>query len=276
MKKEYISLSELTREIMIEKNPEIKNKEEFINNGVKDYSKRMSEYLNDIYGDRFRYKSDKGKYYYKIPIAQKEIVKMTLKEYTSKYYKAVRNGTIPKVDFLQDYKEKAEIAIENSDGLSQNDKRMQLAEFLAITEYNSKVSANDIAENINTLVSNNLGSVKVKKDKKNRLLLNDYDAKLLILYYEKIIKAQTEKWNQLVDIVSELRFEDIAEDAENNNYDMGNTYNERAKSSYKLLEKAIKIFNDDFVKEDEYKNNISNDTQKKLDELFSNKKSSKK
>lgn len=254
MENEYISFYELTKELAKEDGKEYYNfknidddrKDEW-ENKFKNYKDTKIEYFKEIFGEKYKVGNR-----YKIPIGEKEIVKMAIRGYTTKYYNDVRNKRIPQFEDLIKYIEMMEEAIKKSN-ISEEKRKDYIAEIYGVLELESKKVSIDVYNKITELIKESIEEIKVKQivvngEIKNKIRdLNDYDAKLLIMYYEKLIIDVTRKWNTLCDTVSELRMEEILNNYEEQ-FEIDNDFvefNKIAKKSINILKEAINIYNDD-------------------------------
>lgn len=255
MKDSYISFYELSRELMSEdkkeghdyKNEKDESKKRELEKKFENYRKTKLKYFKEIFGDKYQ----DGKTY-SIPIEEKEIVKMAIRGYTRKYYNHVRNRKIPSFEDTIDYVKKMEEAIGKSD--MNEEKRDEYAlDLYGILELESKKASMDVYKDITEIVKENIENIKVKQIEVNGELkdkirdLNDYDAKLLIMYYKKLVINITNQWNELCDIVGELRMEDVlnVSDEQLKFNDDIVCLNKKVKRSINIIKEAINIFNEE-------------------------------
>ena len=255
MKDKYISFYELSREMMEEdkkegydyKNEKDEAKKRELERKFQNYRKTKLEYFKEIFKDKYK----KGKTY-SIPIEEKEIVKMAIRGYTSKYYNDVRNMKIPKFEDVIDYKNMMEEAIEKSN-MNVEKKEEYISEFYGIFQLESKRASIDAYKDITEIIKENIENIKINPIEVDGGLkykirnLNDYDAKLLIMYYRRLVINITSQWNELCDIVSELRMENILDISDEQlEFDNDSTFiSKKGKKSIKIIEEAINIFNED-------------------------------
>lgn len=279
MKGDCISFYELSRELMKEdgkegydyKNENNESKKRELEKKFENYRKTKLEYFKEIFGDKYQ----DGKNY-SIPIEEKEIVKMAIRGYTSKYYNNVRNRKIPSFEDTINYVKRMEEAIEKSD-MDEEKRDEYVLDLYGTLELESKKASIDVYNDITEIIKENIENIKVKQVEVNGVLedrirdLNDYDAKLLIMYYKKLVINITSQWNELCDIVSELRMEDIlnVSDEQLEFDDDIVCLNNKVKKSIDIIKEAINIFNED-NKLDELKKLTIEEKKKlsKISELF--------
>jgi len=251
MSKEYISFYALAKEMAAEDNsPFVKKIGEEIkvkdNDQFKDYSKakqRNFENILKIQGinPNIKYKAT-GEY--KIPVEEKEIIKLILREYTSAYLRKIKKNGISKLEEVEDIVKKSVEVINQN--YKEPEKEKQLSYLYGILEYHSRKTGREVCEEITKMISESIDNIKIDKrnmdpkqilennkqrascksiddvinendySKSDDLMnvpkyrcLNDEDAEFLIKYFEHILTFTIKSWNDLVDTFSEIREEEI-------------------------------------------------------------------
>jgi hypothetical protein len=293
--KKYVSFYQLAKEMALEKGLQCPN---YVNLSKEDT--RRSEWENQFKN----YRDTKQKYFveilknqginpeikykvngeFQIPVVEKESIKLLIKEYTSKYYRKLKNGKDIDVEDIEELVKKAERVIQSN--FKGEEVERQLDALYGATEYNSRKASNEAYNRVTKMIYKSMDNLKIDKDKidfkqtieSNKKLaslrsvedmiskahydesivipkarnLNDSDAECLILFYEQMLTTATEKWNKIADIFSELRDEEIQADAfqivefEEALGD-GYEYSKNHREPEIILKESIKIMNDELI-----------------------------
>jgi hypothetical protein len=282
---EYISFYEIAKEMILEENLNYINthtgklRKEF-DEEFRSYRKSRQKNFENILkiqgiNPKIKYKSS-GEF--KIPIEEKEIIKLILREYSNAHIFKLRNKGISTIEDVEKIVKEAEkVIMENYKGIELAN---QLSILYGVLEYHSKKTGKEVYERITKLIYNAIDNIKIDKEKinpkkvlednKNRAsydsydklleeletsdltdnpkyrFMNDYDAEFLIKYLEIILTFTVESWNKLVDTYSELREENIEKISLemiglNNDNDIQEIY----ASPLKIFESAMEILYND-------------------------------
>lgn len=280
MTNEYISFYEIAKEMVIEEGLNYINTytgelSKDYGDEFRDYRKRKQKYFENILkiqgiNPSIKYKSS-GKF--KIPIEEKEVIKLILREYTNAHIYKLRQKGISTIEDVEEIVKEAEKVIkENYIGIELAN---QLSILYGVLEYHSKKTGKEVYERITKLIYNAINNIKIDKEKispekvlednesrasydsLDKLLeeldtsdltdnpkyrfMNDYDAEFLIKYLEIILTFTVESWNKLVDTYSELREENIEKISLEMIIDKDNDNIEKYASPLKIFESAMGI-----------------------------------
>lgn len=168
---------------------------------------------------------------YRIPKAQKVYVKFLLRQYSSAVSKAIRKNKLDeiKTEKVQEIFDELEKII--NEHVPDADHEKELVNAYAITQLQSRTAFDKVEIGLLKLMGDDLSQIKLRPvseiSKDTRLsksgevldkelrIGNDSDAAFLMYYYYHLLQRQSEIWNQIVDKVAELRFEEITENLEN-------------------------------------------------------------
>lgn len=217
----------------------------------KSYREGKIKYFKELFGDRYKNKDGIG---YLIPVKEKEIVKTAILGYTkTKFYKSIRNNKIPSLDSINEFINNLRVAADKSE-LDVIEKEELLSTIYTICKINSSnVAARCLKdtqemmekefEELTAFHKEGKDLLEAKREYSN-INLNEDDIICLILYYKQQIKRATENWRGIVEIMSELRQQDILDvcdkqcELEEDGKDTG-TYWDHAKDSYQILLEAV-------------------------------------
>jgi hypothetical protein len=311
-KKEYVSFYQITKEMLLEEGLEYPN---YVNlpkndpirseweNKFQNYRKEKMKYFKDILKNKgvnsdIKYKVN-GKH--QIPIEDKETIKFLIREYTSKYYKKLRDSKNTEVEESEAIVKRVEEFINKNFQGEEAEKQLDLV--YAATEYHSKKASKEIYNRVKEMIYKNINNIKLERDKidmkqvleNNKKLasfksieeavnnfecdfesdnipkmrnLNDKDAEHLLFFYEQMIASISEKWNKIVDIFSELRAEEMEDfTVEMMESEQNIKNNVRHKEFSVVLKEAIDIMNGE--SKETYKEKELNEGElKKLGEII--------
>ena len=203
------------------------------------YRKKRQDYVEEIFikaGVLEKYKismvnetTKRKENEFCIPILQKEYVKFLLRQYTSAVSKKIRNDKIDKIttDEVKETVDSIQKFVKKYVPEADREKEMVTAHVL--TQLQSRTAFDEVETGLLKLMGDDLSQVKVRKSSENikdvkaekceaengvdkeLRIGNDSDAAFLIYYYYHLLHKQSKFWNELVDMVDELRTEEIAE-----------------------------------------------------------------
>lgn len=199
----------------------------------KDYIKEILQKANllEIFTVARKSKKDSNKDItnYCIPISQKEGIKQLLRLYTEAVSRKIRKNKIDtiKTEEIKNLLEKLNVYINKY--VPESRKAREKENAYVITQFQSRVAFDEVEICLLKLIGDDLSNIKVQpipesevtkdtKIGKNGVILdkegriwNDSDAAYLMYYYYYLLSEQSKIWNQIVDTVAELRFEECAE-----------------------------------------------------------------
>ncbi len=201
------------------------------------YRKKRQKYIEEMFkraGVLKKYKvviinetTKKKETEFHIPESQKEYVKFLLRQYTSAVSKKIRKDKINKitteevretVDSIKDFVDKY---------VPEADREKEMVTSYVLTQLQSRTVFDEVETGLLKLMSDDLSQVKVRivskgmkktkvgkaadtKDLDKELRIgNDSDAAFLMYYYYHLLQQQSKFWNEIVDMVNELRTEEI-------------------------------------------------------------------
>lgn len=311
MGKEYVSFYQIAKEMALEDGLQYPNyvdlDKEDTRKGeweakFKNYRETKQEYFENILKNqgvnpKIKYKVN-GEY--QIPVQEKESIKLLIRQYTSKYYKKLRNGKELEFEDIEDVVKKAEEVINSN--FKGDDAEKQLASLYGATEYHSRKASKEVYDRVTEMIRKSINNVKMEKvndkhiiDNNKKLAkfnsieeivssakydksidtpkmrtLNDNDADILIRFYEQMLIAATEKWNRLADIFSELRDEEIQDSAfAVLELDIEDTswLSKGYRQSKNILKESLKILNEELTEQPKIKE-LSEEEKKKLEDII--------
>lgn len=166
---------------------------------------------------------------YCIPISQKEGIKQLLRLYAEPVSRKIRKNKIDtiKTEEIKNLLEKLNVYINKY--LPESRKAREKENGYVITQFQSRVAFDEVEICLLKLIGNDLSNIKaqpipeseITKDTKigkngeildkEARIWNDSDAAYLMYYYYYLLSEQSKIWNQIVDTVAELRFEECSE-----------------------------------------------------------------
>lgn len=203
------------------------------------YRKKRQEYIEEIFKKAKvlkKYKvvivnetTQKKETEFRIPVLQKEYVKFLLRQYTSAVSRKIRKDKIGKIT-TEEVKQEVDSIHEFIDKhVPEVDREKELVTAYVLTELQSRTAFDEVETGLLKLMGDDLSQVKVRPvgeglketkvgevadekglDKELRIG-NDSDAAFLMYYYYHLLQQQSKFWNEIVDMVDELRTEEIVE-----------------------------------------------------------------
>lgn len=246
MSKEYVSLYHIIRELAEEEKAEADGILLVVGGEIKDsvkfatYYKKRKGYIKEIFkkanllenfivARRNKKNSNEDITNYSIPISQKESIKQLLRLYTDPVSRKIRKNKIEtiKTEEIKNLLEKINVYINKN--VTESRKEKERENGYVITQFQSRAAFDEVEIGLLKIIGDDLSNVKahpipeheVTKDTKigkNGEILdkegriwNDSDAAYLMYYYYYLLSEQSKIWNQIVDTVAELRFEECSE-----------------------------------------------------------------
>lgn len=174
---------------------------------------------------------------YQIPLRDKEFVKFLVRSYAEPLHKKARAGKADKITgedakaLVEKFEKTVLPKVPGEQGL------YELSSLCGITQAQSRYALDEAKRVLQAMVERDLGDLtwrpvsKVTKDTKlgklgkptdkELRIGNDSDAAFLIRYYAHLMIEQSMIWNQIVDIVDELRTQEICDVADREFEDEG-------------------------------------------------------
>lgn len=203
------------------------------------YRKKRQEYIEEIFkkaGVLKKYKvsvinetTKKKETEFRIPMSQKEYVKFLLRQYTSAVSRKIRKDKIDKITTEEVKQEVDSIHEFIDEHVPEVDREKELVTAYVLTQLQSRTAFDEVETGLLKLMGDDLSQVKVRSvseglkdtkageiaeekgmDKELRIG-NDSDAAFLMYYYYHLLQQQSKFWNEIVDMVDELRTEEIVE-----------------------------------------------------------------
>ena len=241
MSVEYVSLYQVIKEFAEEEKAEVDGGRLVMDDKVLDtikfqtYRKKRQAYVEEIFEkakvlDRFKIVTTDNKdpkkkeVEFQIPFSQKEYVKFLLRQYADAVSRKIRKDKIDKIktEEVEETLTKLENLI--NEHVPATERPQELDTAYRLTQIQSRKAFDEVETGFLKLVGDDLSQVKLRPasrtkrnakigkngenlDKEVRIG-NDSDAAFLIYYYYYLMRQQSEKWNEIVDAVAELRFEE--------------------------------------------------------------------
>lgn len=203
------------------------------------YRKKRQEYIEEIFKKAKvlkKYKvvivnetTQKKETEFRIPVSQKEYVKFLLRQYTSAVSRKIRKDKIGKITTEEVKQEVDSIHEFIEKHVPEVEREKELVTAYVLTELQSRTAFDEVETGLLKLMGDDLSQVKVRPvdeglketkvgevadekglDKELRIG-NDSDAAFLMYYYYHLLQQQSKFWNEIVDMVDELRTEEIVE-----------------------------------------------------------------
>ncbi len=158
---------------------------------------------------------------FRIPLTQKECVKFLLRQYTKALSRKIRNNTIDSLKMEEAKDFVVSLKKEYIDKhVLEAERERELVNSYVLTELQSRTAFDRVEAMLLRLMNDDLHQIKLRSipnstkglspDEELRII-NDSDAAFLMYYYYHLLEKQSEYWNNVVDMVSELRFGEIEE-----------------------------------------------------------------
>jgi hypothetical protein len=203
------------------------------------YRKKRQEYIEEIFKkakvlDKYKVvivneTTKKKETEFRIPVIQKEYVKFLLRQYTSAVSRKIRKDKIDKITTVEVKEEIDSIHKFLEKHVPEVDRENELVTAYVLTQLQSRTAFDEVETGLLKLMGDDLSQVKVRPaseglketkvgeaseekgmDKELRIG-NDSDAAFLMYYYYHLLQQQSKFWNEIVDMVDELRTEEIVE-----------------------------------------------------------------
>ena len=203
------------------------------------YRKKRQDYIEEIFKKANvlkKYKvvivneaTKKKETEFRIPVIQKEYVKFLLRQYTSAVSRKIRKDKIGKITTEEVKQEVDSIHQFIETHVPEVDREKELTTAYVLTQLQSRTAFDEVETGLLKLMGDDLSQVKVRPvdeglretavgevaeekglDKELRIG-NDSDAAFLMYYYYHLMQQQSKFWNDIVDMVDELRTEEIVE-----------------------------------------------------------------
>lgn len=200
----YISFYKICRELLEEKEKEFT--ENRLTNFRKEQQDRFIEILTQagIDPDTLRVRKNGP---FQIPTKEKEFIKSLLRDYTTPVITKIRRK-----DFKNITSNELTPLIERIDPLldSIEDPIIRLRErskLYATTSYILKQASEEAYSHLEPLIQ--IDTTRFNPDIEKAFILNDSDAAYLLQHYKVMLEETSRRWNELVEIVGELREEEL-------------------------------------------------------------------